>query len=326
MNSIPPHKLYGRGMASLTLDGAEFRPNIFRAAIRGHALRIFGGLLPAGVAEREVDQLFGGLGQRERREPVVGLVGMKFVTERLILKPFGQDQYRVETYEVTGQLSWLLTRPLPEEQREALKQLLLRLTQFAMILGGFGKSWRRADHRLFFPEYYQKNKRPYIGCHWEWMANHQRDVQIISPSHVGKFINDRLLPAAKRWLELQGVRLNDEYAREWRESWHRDKVQVWGRMAENQNDSLAIEWLHRPYTQGQSIKASSLTGKLGRIGRLWHRMYRHYQKDSQSNQITSKATGQYIELLTIFPDNSRECQQFLRFLQQQGEFQRVWPG
>jgi CRISPR-associated protein Cmr6 len=74
----PPHRIHGRGMASKTLSGAEFRPNMFRAAIRGHALRIFGGLVPANIAEREVDKLFGGLGHRE---PIVGLIGMKFVAD-----------------------------------------------------------------------------------------------------------------------------------------------------------------------------------------------------------------------------------------------------
>ena len=58
----PPHLLKGQGMASKRLDeSGEFRPNIFRAAIRGHALRIFGGLTDAETAKREVERIFGGV-------------------------------------------------------------------------------------------------------------------------------------------------------------------------------------------------------------------------------------------------------------------------
>jgi CRISPR-associated protein Cmr6 len=52
---------------------------------------------------------------------------------------------------------------------EALKKLLEKLMQFAMVLGGFGKSWRRADHRLFFEDYYENDRyKALIGCHWQW--------------------------------------------------------------------------------------------------------------------------------------------------------------
>ena len=61
------------------------------------------------------------------------------------------------------------------------------LTCFAMLLGGFGKSWRRADHRLFFPEYYPnffndtgEDRKPLIGCHWQWLGERALlgDVQV----------------------------------------------------------------------------------------------------------------------------------------------------
>jgi len=320
-----PHRIHGRGMASKTLSGAEFRPNMFRAAIRGHALRIFGGLVPANIAEREVDKLFGGLGHRE---PIVGLVGMKFVADNLTLGKHGHGRLEVRTYDVTGKLSWLLTRPLPDVQREALKNLILRLNQFAMILGGFGKSWRRIDHPLFFPEYYDQRNNSYIGCHWEWIDKFQRDVQVSILKNISQFTNDKLLPTAREWLRLQGVTLNNQYAQEWRESWHPTKVQVWGRIAEDKKDSIAVHWFHQSYSDGQSIKNTSLTGRLGTIGRIWHRMYPQvsFLKNEQTGQATPKKTGKYIELLTIFPDQSPECRQFLTFLQQeQQDFQKVWP-
>lgn len=54
--------LEGRGIASKLLNNtAEFRPNLFKASIRGHALRIFGGLTDSKTAEKAVEGLFGGI-------------------------------------------------------------------------------------------------------------------------------------------------------------------------------------------------------------------------------------------------------------------------
>jgi CRISPR-associated protein Cmr6 len=51
-------RLKGQGQAAKLIDGTgEFRPNIFRAAIRGHALRIFGGLTDADTAEHISSEL-----------------------------------------------------------------------------------------------------------------------------------------------------------------------------------------------------------------------------------------------------------------------------
>ncbi|MEB3212049.1 MAG: hypothetical protein VKL39_11870, partial [Leptolyngbyaceae bacterium] len=55
-------RLKGQGQSAKLINGeGEFRPNIFRAGIRGHALRIFGGLTDADSAEDLVDTLFGGI-------------------------------------------------------------------------------------------------------------------------------------------------------------------------------------------------------------------------------------------------------------------------
>jgi len=47
-------RVKGQGQAAKLIDGTgEFRPNIFRASLRGHALRLFGGLTNAKTAERK---------------------------------------------------------------------------------------------------------------------------------------------------------------------------------------------------------------------------------------------------------------------------------
>lgn len=162
------YKVYlkGQGAASKLLDGTvEFRPNVFRAALRGHVLRLFGGLTDATIAEQLVETLFGGIRKDDGK---VGLLSMMFRTLATDIQEFGSGAYKVPTYQVEGELNWFVTRTLPVVEQEALKELVRHLLQFVMVFGGFGKAWRRADHRLFFEEYYDE-PNPLIGCHWQWL-------------------------------------------------------------------------------------------------------------------------------------------------------------
>jgi CRISPR-associated protein Cmr6 len=76
-------------------------------------------------------------------------------------------------------------------------------------------------------------------------------------------------------------------------------------LADDVEDSLAIDWLHQDYKPGQAIKRSELTGKIGQIGRIWHRMYPRFRffKNSEGKEVW-KPTEEYVELLTIFPNVS----------------------
>ena len=312
--------LKGQGMAPKSLDGArEFRPNIFRGAIRGHSLRIFGGLTDAKNADKLVNQLFGGIDG----EASQGLLAVDFCVKSLELGTFAKG-YKEPTYTVTGELRWILTQSqsLPENQQESLKKLICFLTRFAMLLGGFGKSWRRADHSIFYEDYYPN--KPLIGCHWQWgdKSSLINDNKVRDLTHIHPFIKD-VRTIAKQWMSLQKdiLRTPDNSAN-WRESWHPKNVEVWGRIAEDKDDSLAIQWLHKAYQKldNLSIYKTSVTGivtkNINQVGRLWHRMY-------------PKNNHQYLELLTIFPDDSDDCAYFLGFLDenngQEGKFQKLWP-
>jgi CRISPR-associated protein Cmr6 len=106
-------------------------------------------------------------------------------------------------------------------------------------------------------------------------------------------------------------------------------VQIWGRLADDEDDSLAVGWFHGPYlknnTQSQSIKGSSLTGKMGNIGRIYHRMYPHYKKTKEGS--IRRVGSEYVELLTIFPDRNDSTRQFLDFLATpNSEFTKLWGG
>jgi len=330
-------RLKGQGQAAKLIDGTgEFRANIFRAAVRGHALRIFGGLTNANMADKIVDHLFGGI----QGEAIMGLLGMSFQVLKDNDPPsFGRGGYRQPTYHLEGELTWLLAKKLQDtQQEEALKKLVAALTRFAMVLGGFGKSWRRADHRLFFEEYYEDTRKSLIGCHWQWLGERSllTDVQVRKLDQVGNFI-DKVRQTAQEWMQLQGITPNPQQKADWRESWHPSTVQVWGREAENVEDSAAVFWLHSAYQQAidrthpeQSIYKSSITGRMGHIGRLWHRMYPIVRlvKNPHDEKPKPRITTRYLELLTIFPDNSLESKQFIQFLNSQSKqpnnFQKLW--
>jgi len=289
-------ELRGQGAASKLLDsGLEFRPNIFRAALRGHALRIFGGLNQA-KAEDLVDELFGGI--RSGKEKV-GLLGMAFVPDY----PEWRSADGKDGYDVTGKLIWRLSGKLekPEhsnlsseqktlvikQHRDSLAELVKKLTQFAMLLGGFGKSWRRADHRIFYPTY----TKHLIGCHWEWMNDRHNQVRELKDVDI---LINQVQEAAKEWMEKRGFEVKQlpatpspppapapvtapvqddpnkpklkrplykppavqksetDQKEVWREAWRKDNVQVWGRTADNSLKSLVIPWLHSSESSTQA--------------------------------------------------------------------------
>lgn len=335
-------QLKGRGMAAKLLTGeGEFRPNMFKAALRGHALRLFGGLTTEKNAEALVQQLFGGV----QNGATVGLVMVSFQVnpEQLEMSEFGQGAFAVPAYDVTGQLCFSLTQSLEEEEEKALIQVIKALTRFAMVFGGFGKSWRRADHRLFYPEYYKGGgQKPLIGCHWQWVGentvlnNTRYGVRRLD--QVPAFI-DKVQQDLKGWMKLQGIEPTvGDYAISWREVWHLQTVQVWGRVAQDAEDCRAIEWLHRPYRPRVSrqyndegtIYKSSVTGSMGNIGRIWHRMYPlvHLEPNPDNpRQLIPKPTRRYLELLTFFPSDYPDQQEekFLDFLEDEQEmFKLLW--
>jgi CRISPR-associated protein Cmr6 len=321
-------QLKGRGQAAKLLDGSgEFRPNIFRASLRGHALRIFGGLTDASSAQKLVGELFGSID----RGGLEGLLSLNFIEEDVTQSTFAAEtRWEQPSYMAAGEINWHLTGKLDPERCLALKNLVTALTHFAMILGGFGKSWRRADHRLFFEEYYSDNDKPLIGCHWQWADDltlqedrlwHSYKLEQIQPRI------DKFRQAALTWMELQGSQ--PKASTEWRESWHPDRVQVWGRIAEDKDHSIAIDWLHGSYCNPSTIKGSQLTGQMGTVGRIWHRMYPVIalgKNEANPKQPIVKRRNQFIELFTIFPDTDiPQSQPFLTFLkEEQNDFTKVW--
>ncbi len=333
---ISSFHLKGEGLTAKTLDETpEFRPNMFKAAIRGHALRILGGITDADNAKSLVETLFGGV----TGEGKVGLVKMYWQNFKTPRFSKFEDGYGEDIYQVDGVLKWLFTSPIESEKKTCLSQLIRNLTRFAMLLGGFGKSWRRADHDLFYPDYYERRK-PLIGCHWQYGEKSLNRGNLVTNLHkVGSFL-DKVRESARVWMRLNGITPSDNPA-DWREAWHPNKVQVWARIAEDEEDSQAIKWFHGAYQredrrariQEGSIYRSNLTGRMSQVGRIWHRMYPKFKlltNPDEPKKPKIVSTNEYLEILTIFADNSAEFAEFQDFLQESqasgrnNPFQLVW--
>ena len=170
-----------------------------------------------------------------------------------------------------GVLSILSMQPSQSiEQRQALETLVSALVQFSLLLGGFGKSWRRVDHRLFYPSYLAKGSKPMIGCHWEFIEGSRTLYHPVNKiENISAFL-DSLSQIIRAWITHRNESISQR-TENWREAWH--KAQVWGRFAADSKDSHAVKWFHGDYFASKSIYQSALTGQMGKIGRIWHRMY-----------------------------------------------------
>ncbi len=326
-NSLLTVHLKGQGLASQLINKeGEFRANMFKAALRGHTLRLLSGVTNESTAEELTKHLWGGFAGANGS--IVGKLGIAFQANNLELDDFtytpNHNPFSMPIYDLkNGQLDILLMGNLSEPQQIPYRNFVLRLIKFALLLGGFGKSWRRIDHRMFFDEYLENGNKPMIGCHWEFISPSLKfycPVQELGD--ITRFLND-IHSKTKTWVsQTQGKQLSPQGAN-WREAWHPQNVQVWGRIAENKFDSIAVDWFHGNYNGSRKIKQSDLTGQMGRIGRIWHRMCpRYIVEDKKIKWVPNE----YIELLTIFPDSSQQTQDFLTFLAQSTEFKKLWGG
>jgi CRISPR-associated protein Cmr6 len=165
-----------------------------------------------------------------------------------------------------------------------------------MLLGGFGKSWRRVDHRLFMPKY----QKHLIGCHWQWTGESLANNPVNNLEDIAPLINN-LREVAKSWLTLQGKEIRETNNKFWRETWHPENVTVWGRKVSN-GQSSAIHWLHsteKPPQKKDRFNPHPIPKQKPErrqeinYSRVWHRMY-------------PLSNGEYLELVTIFKDKNDE--------------------
>lgn len=305
--------LIGQGVASKMLDRKkEFRPNMFKAALRGHTLRLFSGLTTGKKAKQLTEKLWGGFSSKS-----VGLLAVAFETKKLQFPiPDGNEP----TYEVSGQLKVILTNSkIQGKELCQIQAIVQQIIQFTMLFGGFGKSWRRVDHNIFKPDYPKRDQGHQIGCHWKF-GKQSSDLYIRLDENgdlqaITEFI-DNLRNKLKTWGNIAD---NDQPESSYREAWYQGKVEVWARVSEGTSPadaSVAVGWLH-----DAKVK-QKLGGSTRHTGRIWHRMY-------PSAVITPdrEIKTQFIEFLVIFPDSQyRESYKYLSGKMKHSEtlFKKMW--
>lgn len=252
----------------------EFRPTMFRAAIRGMALRLFGGLTDERSAQQAVGRIFGSLSREEGQN--VGLLATAYTDAVIDLGSYGRGNWAQPIYATSGQLQWRLTRSAgSNDTTELLADLLAALHGLTMSLGGFGRGWRRPDHRIFHHNY---PKTP-IGCHWQWHEPTTLPawIHVQSPQDLAQLLQ-RTRKLAARWLEKSDIRLADPAP--WREVLAPQRMLIWSRVATDQHHAVAIEWFHwAPGSGGpderddpRELKGTDLAGRVNQVGRIWNRL------------------------------------------------------
>ncbi|WP_146134524.1 RAMP superfamily CRISPR-associated protein [Aphanothece minutissima] len=330
-------KLEGQGRASSLLSGkvGEFRPNIFRAAIRGMALRLFGGLCSAEHARRAVGRLFGAIDPRDGGQQR-GLLDSVFADYQAEVRPWGDDRNPSHVYAVSGTLQWRLTcNDLEPSEQKCLHTLVAYLHALTFSLAGFGRGWRRPDHFIFFPEYYHQSK-PAIGCHWQWsdasILKQHPDFVVRTPHDLGNLLRVARRSAAA-WLVRDKIVPRDGIGRvvaSWREVIHPTWMNIWLRESRSAQDAMVIHWFHQsPDTQNyghmdpRRLKGTSLAGRVQRdrndspseVGRVWNRMLPCLDADSLGEWCRGAGSGlapetaciqawpgPYSEIVVLFSD------------------------
>ena len=267
--------LKGKGISSLLLDKQhEFRPNLFKATLRGHLSRLLAGVCNCEpVVKAEVNRLLGGPDRKDTDRE--GVIQLFWESEGIKYDPVK----RPTCYETEGILHIAAKSKAQSDDFTFVQEVL----KFAYIMGGFGKSWRRVWHETFYPDYFinKKEEKFHIGCHWESLTPNWINFQSDTAT---KQLQDFLAQLHKKCCAHSGS--HPPASLNWREAWHPDRVLVYSKVV---NDSEVVRLFHN-----DTFKTTSAIG--GRnpgdkiptfVSSVWHRML-------------PLPNNQYLEIVTIF--------------------------
>jgi CRISPR-associated protein Cmr6 len=261
-------ELNGIGVSSVLRGGEpEFRPNLFKASLRGHIARLLAGVCSSENAiHREVERLFGSTNAEG------------------VVKIFWQSQPSRDE-ELSHDVRGILYIDAPQREVNFLNQVL----QFAFTMGGFGKSWRRVWHKDFYNPIHNKKYSRLIGCHWT--SSDFDDIKTRDNLH--EFLEALYVSCQNR------LGSNPLQSPNWREAWNPNRVAVYS-SSNLVKQSSVIELFHN-----ETFKTTPAIG--GRnphrehpkefnppsfVSSVWHRML-PVGKDQQGED-------QYLEIVTVF--------------------------
>ena len=277
----------GRGTAPMLLSRqAEFRSTMFRAAIRSMALRIFAGLTREDQALKEVDALFGGI---DGGRPTRSILSCRYINVSEPNISRSRTKYAFDVFTSSGKLQWSvnqLRKSSSVSEIEDLRTFLEALHGLVLVLGGFGKGWRRIDHEFFGSSMKEgKYDKAPIGCHWQWSEPSKLPdlLRVDGPDGVARLLHTARRIARKRL----GLDSDELQIADWQEVIDPKRMLIWTRIAHDAQSSLAMNWVHAKKQNGDlpdslCLNRSALGGRLQNnrindgptcVSRIWHRMY-----------------------------------------------------
>jgi CRISPR-associated protein Cmr6 len=262
--------LVGIGVSpTLRNDEPEFRPNLFKATLRGHMTRLLGGVCSDDrITKNKINQWFGYTG-----DPAIAKIyweqGKNFP------EPATQGTENTPIFKTKGKLYL----DIPNNDLLLFQQLL----NFSYIMAGWGKGWRRAWHEGpsqwhsgFYPCYAKRA----IGCHWEsdYASFEMTDIK---SSEALKIFLDNLQDYLKKYLKQGNIS-----SQNFKEAWHSNNLTVFSKVV---SQSQAIELFHddnfktTPAIGGREPEDDRPTA----VSCVWHRML-------------PISDDQYLEIVTVF--------------------------
>jgi CRISPR-associated protein Cmr6 len=271
----------------LRSDEPEFRPNVFKATLRGHVRRLLGGVCNQNSPITQAENRFFGSSEAP------GIVSIFWEVRK--------ENYNIQDLTPTFDAEGILHINASSTELPFLQQVL----KFAFIMGGFGKSWRRVSHKKFYPNYPKLAQGLHIGCHWECLDSNWLDIK--TTAKLQGFLND-LYETCKNRLGTKPPQ-----AMGWREAWSPKRVAVYSKVV---NKSLAVELFHdstfktTPAIGGRNPDDKRPTS----VSSVWHRML-------------PIDNNQYLEIVTVFHGDrtpwrhrtqADQLQPFIKSLKQKG--------
>jgi CRISPR-associated protein Cmr6 len=272
--------LHGKGVSSVLRSGEpEFRQNLFKAVLQGHVRRLLGGVtFDKQQIQAKINHLFGHTGN-------TGVLQYYWQPqpESYVTSSFGNEKTPI--YEIKGDLYVDIKKVNNPNYEQDLK-FIQKVLEFALIMGGLGKSWRRVWHQEFMNFY----KKRAIGCHWVYDFSLPKNnvKKINNPEDLKQFLTN-LANQTQTYLGIDKRSLINT----WRESWHPKNVKVYTKVV---SKSELIELFHEtdfksiPAVGGKQPDKYNKTKTKFVVSCVWHRML-------------PIGNDQYLEIMTIFEGN-----------------------
>lgn len=241
-------------------DEPEFRPNLFKATLRGHVRRLLGGVCNNKDAVKGAeDRLFGSSTSPGRVQ---------------IVWESQTESYNTKVSNPTYETEGILHINAPQSSLEFLELVL----KFAFSMGGFGKSWRRVFHKKFYPQYPKLRQGLHIGCHWECPDSDWVNIKTIA--HLQKFLDDLYQICCDR------LGSNPPQPTNWREAWHPTRVAVYSQVV---TQSKVVTLFHDDiFKETPAIGGKNKDDKRPTfVSSVWHRML-------------PIGSDRYLEIVTLF--------------------------